>query len=350
MRAVSTNLVVAVLLLCSAAAQAPARPARVENITYARQGNDLRIEVTLSAPVVPASETAVHPDRILLDLPGAICTGHIKTLAVGSDGVRRVRTAQHSTDPNITRVVLDLDQAHPYTVQSEGNRVIVTVAPAMGVARSGAPVAAKSGSLIGIFRRKPRTPEVNAEENAPKPASEPPAATAKRVPIIPPSLTSPTPWFPSAHADTQSSSEPAATSAPFSASSTAEKTPPAGSVAQGSFPQVQVATSTSGNTVAKPVPAEASSASPPATQPPASTSAVNLEATVPAPASSTVPAADDVAGNTNTATPGPSSAASSTAPPTAPNPTPDAANADNCGGTAGAAVCRYPDAFGHCAI
>ncbi len=76
--------------------------------------------------------------------------------------------AQGSTRPSpmITRVVLDLDQAHPYSVKSEGNRIVLTVSAAVAVVRSGAPVAAKSGSLTGIFRRQPRAPEVSAEENA----------------------------------------------------------------------------------------------------------------------------------------------------------------------------------------
>src|ERR1700690_3476946 len=217
MKAVRTNFAIAMLFLSYAAAQNSAGTATVQSITYARQGTDLRIELTLSSPVIPAAETAVYPDRILLDLPGAICTDRTKTVEIGSNGVRRVRTAQHSTDPIITRVVLDLDQAHPYTVKSAGNRIIVTVSPAV------APVAAKSGSLRGIFRRQSRTPEVSAEENAPKPASEPPAATAKLGPYIPPSLTSPTPWF------------------PFATSIKAEMRSHAGSVAPPSFPPVQVA-------------------------------------------------------------------------------------------------------------
>src|ERR1700690_2959783 len=223
MKAVRTNFAIAMLFLSYAAAQNSAGTATVQSITYARQGTDLRIELTLSSPVIPAAETAVHPDRILLDLPGAICTDRIKTVEIGSNGVRRVRTAQHSTDPIITRVVLYLDQAHPYTVKSAGNRIIVTVSSAVVAVRSGAPVAAKSASWTGIFRRQSRTPEVSAEENAPKPASEPPAATAKLGPYIPPSLTSPTPWF------------------PFATSIKAEMRSHAGSVAPPSFPPVQVA-------------------------------------------------------------------------------------------------------------
>src|ERR1700687_2046008 len=98
MKAVRTNFAIVMLLSSYAAAQNSASTATVQNITYARQGTDLRIEVTLSSPVIPAAETAVHPDRILIDLPDAICTDRTKAVEIGANGVRRVRAAQHSTD------------------------------------------------------------------------------------------------------------------------------------------------------------------------------------------------------------------------------------------------------------
>jgi hypothetical protein len=214
MKAVWINLGMVMLLLSYAAAQNSAPTATVRSITYARQGTDLRIEVTLSSPVQPSIETAVHPDRILLDFPDTVCTDQTKAVEVGANGVRRVRAAQHSTNPMITRVVVDLDQIHPYSFKSEGNRIVLIVSPAVAssqAARSGAPVAAKSGSLTGIFRRKPRAPEVGVETTPAPVEAIPPATTAKLGPYIPPSLTGPTPWFPSAHTDTQSSSDPAVT-------------------------------------------------------------------------------------------------------------------------------------------
>src|SRR5579863_2767375 len=114
MTAGRTNFAIVMLLLSCAAAQTAANPATVQSVTYAREGSDLRIEIRLSSPVMPSAETAVHPDRLLLDLPGVICTDQTKTVDIGSNGVRHVRTAQHSTNPLITRVVLDMDQVHSY--------------------------------------------------------------------------------------------------------------------------------------------------------------------------------------------------------------------------------------------
>ncbi len=153
MTGVQKHFGITILLLSCAAAQDAGRTAVVQGVTTAREGADLRVEITLSAPVKPTVETAVHPNRILLDFPDTTCAKDAKDIVVHANGVRRVRTAQHSTDPFITRVVLDLDREHPYVVTSEGNRIIVTVAENLRMIAHGAPVAATSGNLIGVFRR-----------------------------------------------------------------------------------------------------------------------------------------------------------------------------------------------------
>lgn len=153
MTAVQKHLGITMLLLSCAAAQTAARTASVQNVTAAREGTDLRVEITLSAPVKPTVETAENPHRILLDFPDTICNNSAKEISVRANGVRRVRTGQHSTDPFITRVVLDMEQEHPYEVTTDGNRIVVTVAEQPRAVSHGAPVAATSGNLIGVFRR-----------------------------------------------------------------------------------------------------------------------------------------------------------------------------------------------------
>ena len=154
------------LLLSCAAAQDSTSSARLQSVITAREEGNLRIEITLSAPVKPSTATAVHPDRIVLDLPDTTSNDDIRNVPVHANGVRRVRTVRLSTSPLITRVVLDLDQAHPYTVKTEGNRIIIMVGPAETVraASHGAPVAATSGNQIGIFRRHRETAAPIAED------------------------------------------------------------------------------------------------------------------------------------------------------------------------------------------
>jgi len=212
MTAVQKQLGTLMLMLSCAAAQNSAGTATVQRVTVARDGAEVRVEITLTAPVQPSVATAVGPDRILLDLPGTICNDATKVVAVGVNGVRRVRVGQHSTRPVITRLVIDLDRAHRYTWTAEGKQIIVSVGRAENARRSqGAPVAATSGNLIGVFRRKrekppqpvieddsvavttpapPPTPsgpsfEPSAKDSGATPLPAPPPAVATAQPAVP---------------------------------------------------------------------------------------------------------------------------------------------------------------------
>jgi hypothetical protein len=170
------------MLLCSSAiAQNTAGPATVRTVTAARAEGGLRIEITLSSPVKASVDVAAHPDRILVDLPNTICNHKAQEIEVNKDGVLRIRTAQHSSDPPITRVVLELDQAHAYTLQSEGTQITLTVNPSISArtAVHDIPAAAASRPIIGIFRRKHETHTLSAEDNSepvafPQPPTAPP--------------------------------------------------------------------------------------------------------------------------------------------------------------------------------
>ena len=216
------------LLLSCAAAQNIAGKATVQTVTTSRHGSDLQVEVTLSAPVKPSVETASNPERILLDLPETACGDKIKIVPVHANGVRRVRTGQHSVSPLVTRVVLDLDQAHLYAVKTEGNRIVVTVSGvehAHNVSR-GAPVAATSGNLVGVFRRRRDTTTLAPQDtsadfpppalpaSAAGPAFEPPSAPVAAAPSQP--VTVPAPQTPVAQSQPgAASSRPAASQPSF---------------------------------------------------------------------------------------------------------------------------------------
>ncbi len=157
---VQKHLAIYMLLVSCALAQNTSGTATVQNVTAAADGSSVRVEITLSSPVQPTVETAVNPDRILLDFPGTSTPANTKK-EVNINGVRRVRTGQHSTAPPMMRVVLDLEQARSYTTKVEGNRIIVMVGPALnsGQTRSSGPAPPISLGLSGIFRRKPAAPQ-----------------------------------------------------------------------------------------------------------------------------------------------------------------------------------------------
>jgi hypothetical protein len=279
---------VLVLASCAAAQNGTTAPATVQNVTVAREGTDLRVEITLSAPVTPSVDTALKPNRILLDLPDTVPGTSPKAVPVNNNGVRQVRTGQHSTLPLVTRIVVDLDQLHLYSVTTEGNRIILSVvAPDKRAMSRSVPVAATGGNLAGIFRR----------HRDDKPVTDTPTDTA--VPAPPPAVAGPA-FDPSK----QNSSAPpvpppavaSASPAPSPASSQAQPAAPP------SFQQRQVAVTTSGKPDAASAQqpaaplssaARASTRQPQATVSPATSKSVPVTAaTAPAPATltPTVPA------------------------------------------------------------
>ena len=163
------------LLVSCAAAQSGTTT--LQSVSTARDGESLRVEITLSAPTRPAHETAVHPDRILLDFPDTANDTGTKNIAVNANGVRHVRIGQHTATPLVTRVVIDLDQPHLYSVTAVGNRIVVTIAQLENSrAAGGAPGAATTGNLIGVFRKRhdPK-PVSDAPVDVPQPPAPPPA-------------------------------------------------------------------------------------------------------------------------------------------------------------------------------
>jgi hypothetical protein len=166
------------LLVSCAAAQNNPSAVAVQNVKVARDGTDVRVEITLSAPVTPTVDTAENPNRILLDFPDTRTPA--KALSVNDNGVRRVRAGQHSTAPLVSRVVVDLDEAHLYSVSTEGNRVILrVVAPdRRAMAARSTPVAATGGNLMGIFRRRHDSAPTNETQQDDSVLPAPPPAVA----------------------------------------------------------------------------------------------------------------------------------------------------------------------------
>ena len=170
MRAIRQHLVACMLLVSGALAQSTAgTTATVENVTVARDGSGLRVEVTLSSPVQPSVETAINPDRILLDFPGTITNSKTeKEIHMQMEYAAYARASTAACLP-VTRVVLDLDQARSYTTRAEGNRIIITVGPLLSAksGRSAGPAPPVSLGLGGIFRRKTSAPQSTTADESP---------------------------------------------------------------------------------------------------------------------------------------------------------------------------------------
>jgi hypothetical protein len=147
------------LLVLSAmlpARAADPRSGEVRKVEVFPAHGEVRVEVTLSAPVVPSVEVAQHPDRLVLKLPGTVSDAQQKRILVRQLGVRSVRFGLNHPNPPETHLVVDLDQEHPYKILTNGTKIILVVETPRSVSaeRRTGPAAAASGPLLGYPGRR----------------------------------------------------------------------------------------------------------------------------------------------------------------------------------------------------
>jgi len=328
-----TRLLPVLLLLLSSmgVAQSTKGAAEIEQLQVKREGSDVRIEVILTGAVQPAVETATNPDRLVLTLPGTLSDAKQKHFLLNANGVHGVRVGLNNANPPVTRVVVDMDSALPYTVDTNGKTIVVHLQSgdsAVASKRTG-PIPAASAPLIGVFHRKPPTPPV-ADQNAaqppiPVPPKLPPINFPEKQPAATQATASTTPATatPSAtHPKVGSLQQgtvfpgmgaPGAGSVPVAQAQSAATQPPAASakpfavtVTQGntSSAGAPVVTTTSGGTAQVPAVTAATTfpqngQAPQPTKTAASGAATNqLAASAAAPVSTTAPTSTTAAGST----------------------------------------------------
>jgi hypothetical protein len=108
---------------------------RVQHVNVRESGDDMQVEIQLSGtPVAPNTQAIAGPDRIVVDFPGALPAAGLGALMVNRGVLKGIRSGLFFDNPPITRIVLDLVEAQPYTISTSENTVIVTLGHAGAVA------------------------------------------------------------------------------------------------------------------------------------------------------------------------------------------------------------------------
>jgi hypothetical protein len=319
-----TRLLLVLLLLGSlGAAQSTAGgAAEIEQLQVKREGADVTIQVILTGSVKPSVETATNPDRLVLVLPGTLSDAKQKHFPLDANGVRGVRMGLNSPNPPVTRVVVDLDGAHPYALSVEGNIVTLRVeaTESASAPRRNGPAPAATAPLISAFRRKPQPPgsesgNATAQAPVPVPPKLPPISFPEKQQSAAPQTTTTT---------ASANSIPSATRPKFGSLQQGTVFPGMGTPGAGAVPSAQNAAAVPGNSVtvqnAQSAPSSAQQngsalvvkTTPPSSAPPSANPPSSMTVSI---ASSTAKAgagAGIVAGNSGgtTITTGPSTAAS----------------------------------------
>lgn len=147
--------------------------------TPMRDGVSVAIEGNGALPT-PSSGVANNPPRVYLDL-NDVLPGEVSLSVVPSPLVKRVRVAEHSASPLVTRVVIDLTRDSPYHVDSSAcaqGRIVVIVGAGQPTAPSGAASspARSSSSSVPSPAMQPATPLPSGARSAAPSGAQAPAS------------------------------------------------------------------------------------------------------------------------------------------------------------------------------
>ena len=112
-----------VWLLASAPALAQTGPLIIlTSVQVSGEGNSAVVVIEADGPLpVPVAGRVESPARFFLDLPGII-TGTHGSRGKGHPPIDRVRVGLHSSNPPVTRVVLDLAQHRPVQIDTDARQ------------------------------------------------------------------------------------------------------------------------------------------------------------------------------------------------------------------------------------
>jgi hypothetical protein len=128
--------IIAVVLCVGAMAQPSVR-----RVALLGAGKQVELEIAVSQPATPVARVVAGPDRVVFDFANFVPAKELRNLAVRRAGVKGVRVGLFSSNPPVTRVVVDLAAPIDFEMFPSGKSVIVkfaaaTAAPAAGKVRS----------------------------------------------------------------------------------------------------------------------------------------------------------------------------------------------------------------------
>ena len=99
----------------------------IRRVQVLRGRGQVEIEIESSDRIVPHTNVLTGPDRLVVDFVGAVPGAQLHNQALSREEVKSLRVGLFSSNPPVTRVVLDLNGPQPYQVFPSGRTVIVKV-------------------------------------------------------------------------------------------------------------------------------------------------------------------------------------------------------------------------------
>jgi type IV pilus assembly protein PilQ len=129
----------------------------------------MEVRITASEAVAPQIKTLDHPARLVMDLPNTVMATRTQRINVDNNGVKAVRIGMNGGNPPTTRIVVDLQDARPYQVATDGGRLVLKLQAAEAKAEPfvpKVPVSTASTPAPGVKNEAPKPVAVAEAKNA----------------------------------------------------------------------------------------------------------------------------------------------------------------------------------------
>src|SRR5882757_3084272 len=120
----------------------------IRRVQVLHSASQVEIEIEASERIVPQANLLTGPDRLVVDFVNARPSAQLRNLLVNRAEVKNVRVGLFSSDPPVTRLVLDLNGPQPYQIFPSGKTVIVKIGGNAGVESASLSSSSSSSSSL----------------------------------------------------------------------------------------------------------------------------------------------------------------------------------------------------------
>jgi hypothetical protein len=118
------------LLICMPSlAQDAGKPITIRKVELLGGTSSMEVEISADGRIAAQGQAIADPDRLVIDIPNAVPSSTIHKLTLGRGDVKGVRIGLFSSNPPVTRVVIDLTGPKGFQIFPSGNTAIVKLQP-----------------------------------------------------------------------------------------------------------------------------------------------------------------------------------------------------------------------------
>jgi hypothetical protein len=112
--------------LAPVAAHAQSLPS-IQRVQVLRSSSYVEIEIEASERIVPQTNLLRNPDRLVVDFVNARPSAELRGLSLHREEVKNLRVGLFSSDPPVTRIVLDLNGPQPFQIFPSGKTILLKI-------------------------------------------------------------------------------------------------------------------------------------------------------------------------------------------------------------------------------